>query len=497
MSQRPPLQRIGAYRAAFIGVCLALVLPFQTLAYAPLVDYPNHLARVFILSRYSEDSAFAAVFRRDLAIMPNLGMEAVMLPLLSFMSVGAASRVFLAATMLLFAVGCHLLARAVRGRRSWVALPCAFLVLSSPFMYGFMNYMLGVGAFLCTLAAWLRFRERRSVLRYVLVCTACLACFVIHLSTLAFLGVAIGIATAHSILMRRRLEWRDVVDGSVLLPLVAAFLVFRPRAGAQSPTIWNSLGGKAVGLLAPLRTYESTLDVLLIISWGALLLFAWRGRTRVRLHQAMLAAGAVMFVAFVVSPKELFTSSGADTRFVLPAIVLLAMSVDLGLPRRTALRLAGASLLLCVVRLAALWWTWQQLSDRTARLVEVTDRLPPRASLFVEHFESGEPPDVRRRTHAVRHAPHYATIRRGVTVSSLFAVPGVQPLLWRDGRQVEHMTSANVEESVRPYGFVWTGRAPPEVRSVLARYASVVAERDGFELWRVNRDAFPRPAPSR
>jgi hypothetical protein len=491
------------YRAAFLTICVLLVMPFLTLAYAPLVDYPNHLARVFILSHYDQNPAFRAVFQRDLRIMPNLGIDLVMTPMLSFVSITTASRLFLAATILLFALGCHQLARAVHCRRSWVALPCAFMVLCSPFMFGFVNYTLGVGAFLCTLAAWLRFRERRSIARYLVVCVSALACFLIHLSTLAFLGVAIGVVVALSVLERRKLEWRHVVDGSVLLPLAVAFLVFRPHAGEHSATRWSTPIGKAIGLLTPLRTYDTAVDLALILGWALVFAYAWRAKSSVRIHRKLFAASVVLFIGFLVSPQELFSSAGADTRFVLPAFLLAVMSVELTLPRRALIRLVSASLLLCVARLGALWWAWAQLSDQTAQLVQVTDRLPAGASVFAEQYESGESADARRRSHAFTHVVHYATIRRGAIVSSLFTVPGVQPIRWADGRVVQHMTAANVPELVRPYDFVWTGHAPPDVRAVLGRHASVVAEHEGYELWRVDGATFspggtapPPPVPS-
>jgi hypothetical protein len=256
------------------------------------------------------------------------------------------------------------------------------------------------------------------------------------------------------------------------------------------------MAGKAVGLLAPVRTYDSAFDVILIICWAALLLYAFRARESVRINWPLLGAAATLFIGFLISPQELFSSSGADTRFVLPAVLLAVVSIGLVVPTRVRNRLVAGALALSVIRLGALWLTWEQLSTETGRLVTVADQLPVGASVFSEQYESGEPPDVRRRTHALGHVIEYATIRRSVVVSSMFAVPGVQPIVWRDGRRVEHMIAANALESVRGYDFIWTGHVPADVRAALTPYAAVIAVQSGYELWRVDRAAVDRAVES-
>ncbi len=54
-----------------------LLAPIWTVAFPPLLDYPNHLARAFVLAHLSDAHfSFRNFYRADWGAYPYLGMDA-------------------------------------------------------------------------------------------------------------------------------------------------------------------------------------------------------------------------------------------------------------------------------------------------------------------------------------------------------------------------------------------------------------------------------------
>ncbi|HEX2943335.1 MAG TPA: hypothetical protein VHO91_19940, partial [Rhodopila sp.] len=47
--------RSGLWRAAVLALCAVLLAPLLLVDVPPLVDYPNHLARAFVLASWPQD----------------------------------------------------------------------------------------------------------------------------------------------------------------------------------------------------------------------------------------------------------------------------------------------------------------------------------------------------------------------------------------------------------------------------------------------------------
>ena len=102
MNDRTQTRR--GYWLALAGVTVLLCLPVATIEYPPLVDYPNHLARCFILHNY-EIPRYFAEYVRVLQPIPNLAMDLIVPPLLGVLSTSLAGRIFLMLEIVLFVIG--------------------------------------------------------------------------------------------------------------------------------------------------------------------------------------------------------------------------------------------------------------------------------------------------------------------------------------------------------------------------------------------------------
>jgi hypothetical protein len=187
---------VRARRTYWASLAAVIVLHLGVLwmpAYNTLVDYPVHLGRAWVLYSYDRTPFFQSTFARVWNPMPNLAMDLLVPPLLHILPPVIAGKVFLSSIVLLFALGCHLLAVTVHGRPHWTAALAAFAVLNSGFLYGFINSAFSTSLFLVTFAVWLRFHGEWTAKSWLGVAALATATYLAHLSGFVFLSLAMGI----------------------------------------------------------------------------------------------------------------------------------------------------------------------------------------------------------------------------------------------------------------------------------------------------------------
>src|SRR5437879_399276 len=143
------------------ALLLALVtVPLFSTVLPPLVDYPNHLARMHLLKEGGD--AFYAV---RWAALPNLAEDLIVPPLAQLVPLDTAGKLFLVMIFALMAGGAVWLNRCATG--SWRLWPLlAFLLLYNRILlWGFLNYLFGIGVALVGTASWLALEARRCWLR--------------------------------------------------------------------------------------------------------------------------------------------------------------------------------------------------------------------------------------------------------------------------------------------------------------------------------------------
>ena len=145
--------RTWIFVAASVIAVLAL-LPVLATRYLPLHDYPFHLARIVILAQLN-NPFLARFYEQGSFLLPNIGMDAIAVPLSSLLGPERATRFFVDLTLLTPLLGAILLHRAAHGRFSaWPLLAVLFLH-NGIFRFGFFNYLFGMGLALAAAALWM------------------------------------------------------------------------------------------------------------------------------------------------------------------------------------------------------------------------------------------------------------------------------------------------------------------------------------------------------
>src|SRR6516162_705584 len=103
---------------ATAALCATLLAPLALVDVPPLLDYPNHLARAVVLAFGGTDPILSRMYAAHWAVIPNLGTDLVLPPLLHVLPVHMAGRVVIGGTLLLPVLGTIAYSRALFGVRS-------------------------------------------------------------------------------------------------------------------------------------------------------------------------------------------------------------------------------------------------------------------------------------------------------------------------------------------------------------------------------------------
>src|ERR1051326_2493557 len=175
----------GRFWALFLGLFVITALPVLHVVLPPFVDYPNHLARMHVLIEQPRSEALQRYYEIRWRPLPNLAMDLVVPMLARVMTLDWAGKVFILMYLALLPGGTALLHRVATGR--WSVWPLfAFLFLyTHVLIWGFPNYLFGLGLALPAFALWLALAKRMAALRTGVASAGALVIFFAHLEACA------------------------------------------------------------------------------------------------------------------------------------------------------------------------------------------------------------------------------------------------------------------------------------------------------------------------
>ncbi len=421
--------------AATLAAVLFCSLPFWTGSWLGMIDYPNHLARYFVVAHYAQLPALHEFYRVEWHFIPNIGLDlavqavhaATSLPTerVSQALVGALSVSLIPAVLLLN--------RALFGAWSYWPLASALPVYNNALLYGFTNYIGGLTLAVFLAAAWAAFRARPLVLVLPTFALGATTLFFFHLYALAVYGLFWLCHEACSLWMSRGARGavfaRQAAAALQFLPPLLVLALLSPTSGTiglghiQPSTVQDKL----VGLFSVFDVGVPFVSTATLLAVGAVALAGLATRKLVFSPPGAVSVAA-MAAAFLALPFGLVGSGFADYRLpVATAAVAIAASRWRGLPRRAALALSAALVALVAVRVAAMTSAWAQGNRRYAEIQRTMMVMEPgRKLLTVIAAEDLSARFLRRPP--LDHASAFAVIARQSFVPTLFAEPEKQPI---------------------------------------------------------------------
>ena len=181
-----------AYWFAVAAFALVLAGPFALVDVPPVLDYPNHLARMFVLA-HPDDPILSQMYAVQWRILPNLGMDAIGALLLRVTDVHIGGRLLLMLSLFAPIIGVLVYHRSLFGRLSYWPLASALIAYNGVFFLGFMNFLLGLGTALLFAAGWIALRRRKLLLASVIAgALGSAVTFLCHIFGAAFFALLIG-----------------------------------------------------------------------------------------------------------------------------------------------------------------------------------------------------------------------------------------------------------------------------------------------------------------
>ncbi len=359
---------------------VASVVPLMWPSVPPLVDLPGHMGR-YAVELDATSPILSQWYDFRWRLIGNSGVDLLIVPMARVFGLELGVKLIILAIPAMTTAGFLLIAREVHGRvppTAFFALPLAY---GHPFLFGFVNFALGVAFTLLAFALWLRMtRLRRTRWRPAVFSVIACVIWVTHTFAWGLLGV---LCLAAEIIRQRDLGylWHTAVfrAGIACLPMALPLI---PMVVWQSQTRsstgdWFDLKEKSHYLATTLRDRWQVFDVgALALIFGVVLM----PLVVDRLGYSRMLIGSTFFliIVFFTLPRVIFGSAYADMRLTpfLFANAVIAIRPLPGVSRRLLNGLAILGLLFVGARTASTTASFAIVSARWDRALIALDHLP-------------------------------------------------------------------------------------------------------------------------
>lgn len=433
---------MGKLRAAWAVAALLILAislaPFFIVEVPAVLDYPNHLARYFILA-HPHDPNLAKMYAPQWRLVPNLGMDILGRALLVFLPPHVGGRILLALSLAAPLAGTVLYARAAFGRWTWWSLGSGVLAFNGIFILGFMNFLLSLGVALTGAAAW-RIWRRRERLRLAALGGALigLGAFFCHVLGFAYFALLIAADETEALYRLRQqglFTWSRarstmLVLAAALGPTLVLYALIHGVTARDAWMVWL-WRSKLIGCLTPFMAYDWRMTELTAVVVCGVIILVWR---RSRPAGGVVLALSLLCALFLMAPFFAAGAAFVDFRLALMAALLLFAGLAPRLTPRAGMAVGAALALVIAGRMAHVTANWQGRARDLADLRISLAHVEPGAKILPVRTDYPEnPPQGAGRIlpHVERldeHLGALAVIERHAFWPRLFANPSQQPL---------------------------------------------------------------------
>ncbi len=432
----PGIGRRGT-TAIYVLLTAVALLPLFLVDVVPLANMPNHMARVRILAEIGNDPALAMHYRLNWALQPNLALDLVLTPLAGIVQPLELGRWFTALTMLVLIGGTLALHRAVHGRIGLWPLALFLFLYNHVLVWGFLNFLLGLGLALWLFAAWIATQGRAGWTRTLLFAAAGMVLFFVHLMALGIYGLLVG-AWALGRIRRDRLEvWPLIrgwtVDGLQFLPAAVLLLAALPPRVANPEWVWGGPIVRLRGMWSPVLTNLGMMDLLFagfVVFAGLLLAIRRWARPADGMGLPLLLLTAAALAVPYWTYGRFGGVWGLDVRLWVALSFVAVAGTGFHGPQNAGRMFAAVMIGLFVVRVYQIADHWRIYDRQIAEYRVAATAITPGARILQVQAETlpvaGEPGAFRD---IYYHFTNYSVIDRSVFLPTLFTDSTKQPIV--------------------------------------------------------------------
>ena len=437
------------YVALFV---MTVALMVAAVRIPPILDYPNHFARFFLLSGGIEQPFFGEAYAIDWSrARTNIGMDLLAHSIGPAIGPELLARASLFLAIVLPPLGAINLNRKIFGKGHPFHVAILFLAWSTTLTGGFINFQIGLGLALLFAVIDLQIGQHRVVVVNLWRMLACTLLTLDHIFAAGFyLVLSAGLELPSD--FRALADFRTLRLAAVRIALAAtagltpvATLVLSatglPGNEAGIALVWNSPLLTLSNFLSAITSYLTFVDVVFLVPIIIVVVEA-RSRGAMRFHAGLLASSAFLLLLSALAPRHAMATGWICWRF--PIMTLLAGAAAIcpfptlsGAARRRIITGMTATVFLRTAFIAVLWWQGNQDAKAVQQAVA---KLPPNSKVLpLAHFSRHRAGLAHASRYffwnedTIRHLPALATVDSGAFVPTLFTAVGKQPLTVTDG----------------------------------------------------------------
>jgi hypothetical protein len=299
-----------------------VVVPVFLVEIPAMLDYPNHLARMYLLSAIGtpEQNPYYVV---DWKLFPDLAIDLIVPAMARFMDIAAATKAFLVLSQILVVSGAVALEIAVKQRHQFAGFAAAMVLYSLPFSSGFLNFEFGTGIALWGIASWFALENWKLYTRLVVHSLFVFSLFVTHLFAFGLYCATIGFYELYCLCtqkfdLKKTAHVLTILIGPIVILLIYAILS-NPEIGTGR-TDWHAVSKLAI--VYAWNGYSPGLSVFNVTVIFVFLYYLFKSHQLSLITQGKwIAAG--FLILFIALPFRLIGSAFADVRFVIAPILIL------------------------------------------------------------------------------------------------------------------------------------------------------------------------------
>src|SRR5580704_10768012 len=410
-----PLDRAITWWAGLALMLGALLVPLALTEVPPLTDYPNHLARCYLLAFGNSDPVLRQMFSAHWQIIPNIAVDLILPRLMHVFAPLLAGRIMLAFCLLMPTTGAIALSRAYFRRRSLWQIATGFAAFNVLFLMGFMNFELAIGIAMWGAAAWIRYREQNLAAAVASAIILAPIVFFFHLFGFCFYALLVGSYEFFVLFERGLRTWTDVryAAGRALAfglaMVIPAFLYSAsPLERVSFSPAWVSLPRKLYIAFDSILEYSSLFDLLIAASLVAFLVFCvMNGRARI--SKAGLICCTALLCIYLVTPVSFKGVYFVDTRLpVMLGFMVFAGFMPRGLNYRERAVSVGFFIFLFVARVALITNVWVDSQRDLADLRQTIASVSPGSRVLAADVKYIDNPDWYSNMPLCRRLPEVA-----------------------------------------------------------------------------------------
>jgi len=469
---------------------MATLAPLLYFRYPLMVDFPNHLSRLYILSTPT-DSLLSRMYSVSWSVYTNVGIDLFYRAIQAIVDPLTALKFWIFGICVgSFAAGWSI-QRALYGRISFSIAVLPLLLCNFFMSYGFLNYLMGVSIGLLGIALFINGDRTLSPVRMALLALIGAVALLCHVLAFAGFMLAFVLLAIEKVLTGSRGSAQRIVQCCLRAAVVAVpgmcLYLFSEKFDISAGVSYDLLRQVRVWA-SPMLATDTPADALLWIGVVLLGYYAYRASSigsvvRMQFWRPGIMPCAVLAIATLVGPYQIGEATAVGVRLLVFPLLLAPAMMEL----RIAKSMLGgvftiAVLALLVTRGATIGYATAQHNLDIAEFVHAAPVVDPGVVLVAADSRDSDCREASD-TGVVRlaHLGSFLTIKRQALVPITFAGGGMQPI-----RIAEHYRpySTSAGSGADPVSLpVLAAAARDDLRDVVAATVRRLGSDDYFVGW--------------